>query len=105
MALSATVAAIGVGSAATYQMAHSANKAQKTQERAQAQAQKNAENAAQEADRANNRNNQRRPDIIGLLGANMSANNMGFGSTFLTGPGGATPPAAGTIAKNTLLGR
>ena len=103
MAISATIAA--VGAAGTYAMGHSANKAQKQQDRAQAQAQKNAETAAQEADRANNRNNQRRPDIIGLLGANMSANNMGFGSTFLTGAGGTTPPAAGTIGKNTLLGR
>ena len=103
MGIAAAITA--VGAAGTYAMGHSANKAQKQQDRAQVQAQKNAENAAQEADRANNRNNQRRPDIIGLLGANMSANNMGFGSTFLTGPGGATPPAAGTIAKNTLLGR
>lgn len=101
MGISATIAAVGaVVGGVSYANGKKQLKAQKS---AQSQAQRNADSTAQEADRANNRANMRKPDVIGLLGGNMSANSMGFGSTFLTGATGQ-PLTPNTVGKNTLLG-
>lgn len=103
MAISAAITAVASVASAGISYVNG-KKSLKAQKSAQAQAEKQAESTAQDADRAANRANQRRPDIIGMLGDNLSNNSLGFGSTFLTGASGS-PISSTAVGKNTLLGQ
>lgn len=71
---------------------------------AAAQAQANAAKQEKAAEEATNRANQKKADPTSLLSAAQSANQLGAGSTMLTGTQGVNNNSL-NLGKNTLLGQ
>lgn len=99
--MSGAIVAAAIGAAVSL---YSGQQQKSAAKEAQRQAQANAAKQEKAAEEATNRANQKKPDSMAMLSATQNANNMGAGSTMLTGAQGVNANSL-NLSKNTLLGQ